>query len=246
MTIKIGILNCYDESKAVFTYGDKLVNEAELLSLRITSLSKNVSTETFNVTYDEFPKKDLDAYVISGSYYNPDRDSIVNNKWMKTLLSFIRSAHEKKIPLFGICFGHQMIAVALGAKVFELPETEVGFKRLKIEEQGKKSPLFKSIADSFFAVFFHKWAVYKNSLPFGSKILTSCPVIPDQAAAFSIGETTYAVQFHPERVSTDVKVMFDTRQHMIFGKRRFNYSESSDANVKVLENFVKIISKKKK
>ncbi len=245
MTIRIAILNCYDEPHTLFNFNNETVGEAELLSRRINSFRK-VELKIFNVCFDEFPKGKFDAYVISGSDYNPDRDSIAKYDWMRNLLSFIRKTHEKRIPILGICFGHQMVSVAFGAKVFELPETEVGFRKIILEDDGCKSPLYENIPEKFFAVFFHKWAVYKNSLPFGSKLLASSPDIQNQAPSFSYGDTTYAVQFHPERVSKDVKVMFDTHKHLFTKSMRFNYSESSEANLKVLGNFVKKISKKSK
>lgn len=246
MPVKIAILNCYDTKhpKTLFNFGGKNVNEAELLFLRINSFRK-VSLDTFDIFLDEFPDNDYDAYVISGSYYHPDRDSISEYKWMRNLLSFIRRTHEEKIPQLGICFGHQMMAVAFGGKVFELPEPEIGFRKIVVREEGKKNHLFKSVPEAFFGVFFHYRAVYKNSLPFGSKLLAHSPEIPEQATAFSIDNNIYAVQFHPERVSKDVQVMFESKKNKFGKNQRFNRSESSDANLKVLENFIKKISLRK-
>ena len=244
MTSRIAILNCYDALCSLFRFKEVNVGEKELLSLRIESFS-GIKVDSFDITREEFPEGDYDAYVISGSHCNPDRDSISENPWMRDLLSFIRRFHEKKVPMLGICFGHQMIAVALGAKTFELPEFEVGFKKMVIQDEGKKSPLYASIPEEFFAVFFHKWAVSRNSLPFGSKLLVTSPDIPEQAVSFSI-ENSYAVQFHPERVSADVQVMIGNRENMFEKGRKFNYKESSNANVMVLENFVKRIANKTK
>ncbi|MDD5023336.1 MAG: type 1 glutamine amidotransferase [Candidatus ainarchaeum sp.] len=238
MSIKLAILNCYDSNhpKTLFNYSGKNLSESELLYSRVSSFPM-ISAESFNVFSDDFPNKKFDAFIISGSYYNPDRDSILSYSWMQKLLSFIRSAHEKAIPQLGICFGHQMIAVAFGGKVFKLPEIEAGFRKINLTDEGMKNRLFQNIKSSFFGVFFHNWAVYRSSLPFDSNILALSPKIPDQATSFSIGKSTYAVQFHPERVSGDVKIMFDSRKKSLNGAK-FNLSESSDANLKVLENFL--------
>ncbi|SDX27464.1 type 1 glutamine amidotransferase [Tritonibacter mobilis] len=41
--------------------------------------------------------------------------------WVTRLLALIRQIHDRKIPLFGACFGHQAIALALGGRVDNLP-----------------------------------------------------------------------------------------------------------------------------
>jgi|GEM_PF-3529673 len=244
MAPRIAILNCYDTAKTLFNFSGRNVGEAELLSARIESFG-NVETENFNACFGEFPvsEKEFDACIISGSYYNPDRNSITRYAWMRNLLSFIRRMHENGIPQLGICFGHQMIAVAFGAKAFELAEFESGFKKIMVN--GKfKTPIFGGVPGEFYGAFFHKWAIYKSSLPFGSKLLATSPDIPDQAPAFCKGETTFAVQFHPERVARDVKVMLEAHPEM-FGNKKPGHLRSADANVRVLRNFVSWVAKRK-
>jgi GMP synthase-like glutamine amidotransferase len=244
MKRKIALFNCYDIVKSMFNLKGKNVGEIELLMGRITSFS-DVKVDVFHVCYDEFPQKDYDAYVISGSHYNPDRKSISKYPWMRRLLSFIRNTHERRIPQLGICFGHQMTAVAFGAKSFELPEPVNGYRKVIINEK-YHAPLFDGVENEFYGAYFHKWAIYKTSLPFGSRLLATSPEIPDQAPSFSIGETTYAVQFHPERVAEDVKVMLEAHENM-FGDEPppEDLKKASRANVRVLENFVKWVAKGK-
>ncbi len=240
MASSIAILNCYDIKHNLFNFHGRNVDEEELLSARIKSFAK-AHVESFDVFHNEFPIGEYDAYVISGSHFNPDRASIAKYGWMRMLLSFIRQTHQERTPLLGICFGHQMISVALGAKVFELVEFESGYRKVVINDK-YKSPLFKNVPKEFWGAFFHRWAVYRSSLPFGSKLLATSPDIPDQATAFCKGETTFAVQFHPERVARDIKVMLEV--HPDESGRRPPHRVSSDANVKVLENYVKWVAKR--
>ncbi|MBJ7537379.1 type 1 glutamine amidotransferase [Marinomonas transparens] len=71
--------------------------------------------ETFNVRNDVFPNSVLqcDAWLITGS-----RSNVYEREpWMLKLNEWIRKIDENKQPLVGICFGHQIIADALGGEV---------------------------------------------------------------------------------------------------------------------------------
>ncbi|MBN2477804.1 type 1 glutamine amidotransferase [Candidatus Micrarchaeota archaeon] len=237
---KIAILNCYDESRILYNFNGKNYTESGLLELRIRQ--NGVDTESFNAFEGEFPGNSYNGYVISGSYYNPDRNSISRYPWMAELLKFIRNTGERKKPMLGICFGHQMMGVAFGGRVFELPEDEVGYRLIRLEQIGAGSPLFENVPGEFYGAFNHKWAVYRTSLPFDSKILALSPEIPDQVTAFQAGGESYGVQYHPERVSDDVKIMFDYFEKTGGEKLKFNYKKSSEANVMVLKNFIRNIA----
>ena len=123
--MRVAVLKCHDELNALYNIDGKNVDQDELLCIRISKILKK-PVESFVVSNDDFPEGKFDAYVISGSNKNPDRESIANTPWMRELLSFIRIHHENKVPMLGICFGHQMMAVAFGAKAYKLPEYEIG------------------------------------------------------------------------------------------------------------------------
>ena len=69
----------------------------------------------FDVVDMEFPKSvtDADAWLISGSRHGVYED----HPWIKPLERFIQDIYAAKVPLVGICFGHQIIAQALGGHV---------------------------------------------------------------------------------------------------------------------------------
>ena len=71
--------------------------------------------KTYMVVDNEFPQdvSDCDGYVLSGSAHGAYED----HAFIEPLEDLIRAAHEKRIPLIGICFGHQIMAQALGGKV---------------------------------------------------------------------------------------------------------------------------------
>lgn len=66
-----------------------------------------VSNGEFPATVDE-----CDAYLITGSA----RGAYENEPWIATLIQFIRDCHEAGKKMVGICFGHQILAHALGGK----------------------------------------------------------------------------------------------------------------------------------
>ena len=57
---------------------------------------------------------DFDGYVITGSPASVNDDSL---HWVGPLLAFIRAVHAARLPLVGLCFGHQAVARALGGQV---------------------------------------------------------------------------------------------------------------------------------
>ena len=71
----------------------------------------------YQVTQKTFPENinECDAYLISGSKYS----AYDNFPWVDLLKEFIVKLNENNRKLIGICFGHQIIAEALGGKVIK-------------------------------------------------------------------------------------------------------------------------------
>lgn len=97
-------------------------------------------------------------------------------------------------PTLGVCLGSQIIAKSLGADVYKGPNgKEIGWRPLRLTEQGKASPLRHLAPEK--TNMFH-WHGDTFDLPKGVTHLASSELYPHQA--FSLGPNVLAVQFHAE------------------------------------------------
>lgn len=95
-------------------------------------------------------------------------------------------------PTFGICLGAQLIARALGSRVFPNPKgKEIGWSTLEFTPQGEGTPI-----GGLAGVPVLHWHGDTFDLPDGATLLCSTPVTENQA--FTHGAHILGLQFHPE------------------------------------------------
>jgi GMP synthase (glutamine-hydrolysing) len=116
-------------------------------------------------------------------------------EWMRSAAVWIAEAVERKIPLLGVCFGHQLLAQAMGGRVDYHPQgREIGTVAIELTEQGIRDPLLGYLPETFKAHVTHAQSVIR--LPANALRLAGNPY--EVHHAFRIGECAWGVQFHPE------------------------------------------------
>ena len=114
-------------------------------------------------------------------------------------IELVKYCADKKIPLLGVCLGHQAIAVAYGATVSRAPELLHG-KTSLVTHQSKS--VLENIPSPFTATRYHSLAVERESLPDSLEVTGTT----ESGVVMAIQHKTLAicgVQFHPESVLTE-------------------------------------------
>lgn len=134
----------------------------------------------------------FDRIVVSGSKASCN----IDEPWTTALLDFIRKSVDTRRPLLGVCFGHQMLARAMGgaASVGVAAHAEVGWSQVELVGE---SPLFAGLPREFHTFSSHYDEV--RSLPAGLKNLAKSAACPIQAVQLEDGRPVFGIQFHPER-----------------------------------------------
>ena len=140
------------------------------------------------------PLPSLDAYsgiLITGSH------SMVTDRleWSERTAAWLTQAVNAGRPVLGICYGHQLLAHALGGEVGDNPEgQELGTVDVELEETAWDDRLLSGLPARIRVHVGHTQSVLR--LPPGAVRLASNRWDPNQAVRFS--RTAWGVQFHPE------------------------------------------------
>ena len=108
-------------------------------------------------------------------------------------LHLITRAIQAGTPILGICLGSQLIAKALGARVYANPEKEIGWAPVYFTPAARDDALFSGLTSP--SVFFH-WHGETFDLPAGAEWLAYSGCCRHQA--FRYAGNVYGIQFHPE------------------------------------------------
>ena len=115
--------------------------------------------------------------------------------WILRVEEYIRRIHDAAVPLFGICFGHQLVGQALGGEVTKNPRgREIGTVRVRLMPGAAGEPILSGLPTSFTANHTHLDSV--TTLPRGARLLAETDL--ERHAIFAVGPRTKCVQFHPE------------------------------------------------
>jgi len=158
----------------------RLLNRAE----------QDLEYQPYSVIRGEMPDSihDCDGWLITGSRHG----AYENLDWMLVLEGFIRELHSAAVPLVGICFGHQIIAQALGGEVVK---SDSGWGiGLQTYEINKPLGWMTEVPEQVRIYSFHQDQV--SVLPAGASVFSSSEFCP--YAGLSYGDSIISIQAHPE------------------------------------------------
>lgn len=202
--MKIGLLEC-DHVRAQWRHlaGDYGEMFAALLGRHAPSLT----LQTFDVCHGELPAAldACDAYLTTGS-----RASVYDElDWIRRLKDFVRQLHAAERPFVGVCFGHQILAEALGGRVGKAAQGwGAGVQGIEITQT---EAWMTPPAPQCHLQFMHQDQIER--LPAGGVVLGSaahCSV-----AMFRVGRTMLGIQAHPEFTADYVGALLDDRVALI-------------------------------
>ena len=164
--------------------------------------------EAFSARHGQYPDS-FDAYdvvLLTGSR----ADAFSKESWVVDLCSRVSALLEQKKRLIGVCFGHQLIAHCLGAKVDRAPH---GWCLGRHTYTWHEPQYFEEYTEQVSLLTSHQDQVLE--LPAGARLLASnshCPI-----AAYAMGQQVLCIQPHPE---------FDPEYSaFLLEKRRAQYGE---------------------
>jgi GMP synthase (glutamine-hydrolysing) len=152
---------------------------------------------------------DVHGLVVLGGPMNVDQQE--QYPWLYSEMELIRQAHERELPIVGLCLGAQLIAKALGGEVEAMDTPEVGWKQVELAFPGTMDPIFAGIP--WRTQQFHLHGQTVTQLPPETTPLASSAQAKHQA--FKVGLTTYAFQFHFEFTRQQIDAVLDEDKAMV-------------------------------
>ena len=163
------------------------------------------TTQVFTIKDGECPTdlSTFDGVMITGSpasVHDPD-------PWIAELLALIRLITAARLPLFGACFGHQAIALALGGQVGPNPGGWVlGRTQTHITTP---APWMTTLPATTALYAAHVEQV--TAMPPQARTLTTSPECP--VGSFAIGSHVYTTQYHPEMTPPFIAALIEHLAH---------------------------------
>ncbi|WP_116368246.1 glutamine amidotransferase-related protein [Parahaliea mediterranea] len=170
-------------------------------------LDPTLEFAVWDVEQGEYPE-DIDvadAYLITGS-----KSSVYDDKpWIATLMDFVRELHRREKKIVGICFGHQLVAQALGGRVEKSPKGwGVGLHTHTFSSQ----PEWHDKAEPGFDILVsHQDQVVQNAA--GAEVLAGSDFCEN--AVCQVGDHILTFQGHPEFVPGYSREIMEFRREQI-------------------------------
>ena len=172
-------------------------------------VDSDTSFDIFDAHRGELPAdaSAFDGYIISGSASSVYEDE----QWMRDLEEFVSGVVDVETPIFGICFGHQLLAQALGGVVKRAENGwGVGVHTMRIlESRAWMDPGSETLK----LVMTHQDQVVE--LPAGAIVLGSSDHCPNYLVEFT--PIAVGIQGHPEFPAPFARVVYEDKRDQLGG-----------------------------
>jgi GMP synthase (glutamine-hydrolysing) len=150
----------------------------------------------------------FDGLLITGS----PRSLVDPEPWMNAAAETVRDAAAIGVPVLGVCFGHQLIAYAFGARVRMNPNGwEFGTSEVELTDEGEQDPLFAGLPRRVRVNQSHRDEVWE----LGRHIRRLAGSAHTETQALAVGAHVRGVQFHPEMSGNVVRRIIAHRRRIL-------------------------------
>lgn len=165
----------------------------------------HTTTVTNACTAKEMPDlKNFDCLIIAGGPQHVYEEAA--HPWLRKEKEFVARAVEEQKHILGICLGAQLLAEALGGKVFLNNFTELGWYDVSLTPAGANSPIFDGVPVQF-TIF--QWHSDHYTLPPEAVTLAGSAAAKNQAFVSANGKSL-GIQFHPDFDCGSIQQMLRT------------------------------------
>ncbi|NFH81020.1 glutamine-hydrolyzing GMP synthase [Clostridium botulinum] len=160
----------------------------QLIARRVRECNVYCEVHPYNLSVDEIKQMNPKGIIFTGG---------PNSVYGENSPLCDKAIFELGVPIFGICYGSQLMSHMLGGKVATAPVSEYGKTKVNVNIESK---LFEGVSSSTICWMSH--TDYIEKAPEGFKVIGKTPVCP-VAAMECEDKNLYAVQFHPEVMHTE-------------------------------------------
>ncbi|MFT7243516.1 MAG: GMP synthase-like glutamine amidotransferase [Candidatus Azotimanducaceae bacterium] len=203
--MKIGILKA---DSVLPQFQAEFGDYPDMFVARLSANSKiALNFDIYDVEHGDYPASidACDGYIITGSKKSVYDDEV----WIRDLEAYVRLLHGAQKPLVGICFGHQLVAQALGGKTESADEGwGVGVHTSQlVYQKDYMQPALSEIK----VLVSHKDQV--TVLPPGAELLATSEFCPN--AMYQLGEHIVCIQGHPEFIKPYSQSLMNLREKIL-------------------------------